>query len=127
MRLHHHRKKKGFTLVEVVISLLVLTIGIVGVIALLPVCLRAGKQATDMTQAAFFAQDKLEELKRDGYDALPSVPEEGSCSNSVFSYKVEVGGVIDPPGNLKEVKVTISWGEGNKNYEKDFTTLITKY
>ena len=122
----NHRRKRAFTLIEVVIALLVLTIGIVGVLTVLPVALKASKRAANMIQAPFFAQEKLEELKRDGYDALANEAET-ACTNPKFSYKVEVGSEMSPPGNLKQVTVTISWSEGNQDYDEEFTTLITKY
>lgn len=115
----------GFTLIEVVIALLVLTVGIVGVLTVLPVALKASKRAMNMIQAPFFAQEKLEELKRDGYDALQEITET-ACSNPKFSYTVDVVDEASPP-NLRKVTVTISWSEGNQDYDEEFTTLITKY
>lgn len=116
---------KGFTLIEIVISLLILVVGVVGVITLLSVGLKVSKRAMDITQATLFAEAKMEELKLNGYDSLES--DTGTCSNPNFSWQVVVGSEINPPGNLKQVAVTISWTEGNQNYAETFTTLITKY
>ena len=51
--------KNGFTLLEVTISLLLLTIGIVGFIHLMGVGLQSSKRAGDITEASFLCQKEM--------------------------------------------------------------------
>ena len=51
--------KTGFTLLEVTISLLLLTIGIVGFIHLMGVGLQSSKRAGDITEASFLCQKEM--------------------------------------------------------------------
>jgi len=58
----------GFTLVEVALSLLVLSIGLLAVMGLLPDGLRANKRAIDDTAAAMFAEEAM-----NGFKALADI------------------------------------------------------
>lgn len=51
-----YRRTRGFSLLEVVIALGVITVGIVGVLAVFPTALQTGHSAQDETRAAHIAQ-----------------------------------------------------------------------
>lgn len=63
-------RKKGFTLIEITISLLILAIGLVGILALFPVGFDASGRAASITEATFLAQELIEDLKRCGYSVF---------------------------------------------------------
>lgn len=52
-------KRKGFTLVEIALALLVISIGLLALFGLFPVGLEANKAALDETRAALFAEEVL--------------------------------------------------------------------
>ncbi|MCX7717949.1 MAG: prepilin-type N-terminal cleavage/methylation domain-containing protein [Candidatus Sumerlaeaceae bacterium] len=56
---------RGFTLLEVLVSLTILLVGIVPIVFLLPNTLRGRQEAQLETQAAVLAQQKAEEIRRD--------------------------------------------------------------
>ncbi|MFH0793011.1 MAG: hypothetical protein V2A74_03150 [bacterium] len=56
---------KGYSLVEVVVSLAILLAGIVSIMAVFPWSLRAHQQAADVSAATLLAQKKAEEIRRD--------------------------------------------------------------
>lgn len=60
----------GLTLVEVMISLVVLLVAALGVAAAFPVGLVASRQGEDITRAAHLAQEKIEQLRAVGYGTL---------------------------------------------------------
>jgi len=60
-----NRRRKGFSLVEVLVSLAVLLIGIVAIIFFFPQSLWSARRAEDRTKAAVLAQLKAEEIRRD--------------------------------------------------------------
>lgn len=62
LRSHHRR---GYSLVEVVVAVMILLIGIVGVVEFIPPSLRAASESTLRGRAALLAQERLEELRRD--------------------------------------------------------------
>lgn len=52
-------KKNGFTLVEIALSILVLSVGLLSIFSLFPAGLKLNKEAIDETQAALFAEEVL--------------------------------------------------------------------
>ena len=56
------RGQKGFTLIEVLVSLLILAIGCLSVIIMFTVSIKTNKNSTDRVNAYSLAQRKLEEL-----------------------------------------------------------------
>jgi len=59
----------GFTLVEVVLAIAVISIGIIAILGLLPNALQSGRDAADNTLAATVAQDTFNILRSYPFDA----------------------------------------------------------
>lgn len=116
------KKLKGFTLLEVVIALTIFAIGLVGLLSLFPVAFHSSKRASDLTEATIYAQKKMEELKRDGYDNLPA---DGTTGNfdSRFSWRIDRTNLST---GLDEIKLTVIWTEGGKHFSEEFVTYIAR-
>ena len=56
------QESKGFTLIEIVVALGILTIGIVSVLSLFPVGLDSGRKAKDYTDASLLATYKMADI-----------------------------------------------------------------
>jgi len=56
-------KKRGFTLIEILISLFILAVGIIVLLNLFPMGLAALNYSRKIGEVSFLAQKKLEELK----------------------------------------------------------------
>jgi prepilin-type N-terminal cleavage/methylation domain-containing protein len=68
MRIATHNglgRTRGFSLLEVLVSLAILMAGVVAILFLFPNTLRAGSEAALHTEAALLAQMKAEEIRRD--------------------------------------------------------------
>ena len=63
MKKSYGRKEKGFTLVEVLVALLILTIGILGFAALQVTALRGGSSSHLRSQAVLVAYDVMDRLR----------------------------------------------------------------
>lgn len=63
----------GFTLIEVIIALFVLTVAILGVLAMQGAAINGNSVASQMTQAATFGGDRLETLMTLPYDDINSL------------------------------------------------------
>lgn len=61
---------KGFTFIEILVSIAVITIALVAVIQLFPVGSKVGKNAEQNSSAITLAQAKMEELIAENYDDL---------------------------------------------------------
>lgn len=125
------RGSKGFSLLEIVIALVLLTVGLVGVLYLFPVGLRASGRAGLMSKAAFFAQRKLEDIKREGYD-FHSTPglRSGVFSDDKFSWEEKVENPLvegEPPEvALRKIILTVQWVEEGAKRSEDFVTYIVQ-
>jgi len=120
----------GFTLVEVILAALILSLGLLAVVRVLPVGLKAQKRAEEMTLAYLVAREMIEEVRLVGYEALVS----GTRSGSTEGIRVpkEEGGYpgcqwrvywnnTDTPG-LAEVRVVVlsrRSGSGSTMVDRD--------
>jgi len=114
---------KGFTLIEIVISLGILLIGILAVLALFPVGFDSASRSADLTKATIFAQDKMEEIKRVGYGASGVSPTSGAFSDPRFNYVVTVS-TAGLPANCQQVTLTVSWNYKQRTLNENFVTII---
>jgi prepilin-type N-terminal cleavage/methylation domain-containing protein len=62
--LRNSRRQRGFTLIETMVSILVLTIGLVGTAALMSQSVDMGAHARYVSTAALLASEKMEDLSR---------------------------------------------------------------
>ena len=69
---------EGFTLVEVLISMVVLTVGLVGIAALLAITTQMHIGARESARSTRLAQDKFDDLMKLNFDADPEVAVGGS-------------------------------------------------
>ncbi len=118
MRTHRpHRDERGLSLLELMVALVVLSIGLITVSALFPAGSRGQTQDRLMTSANFYAQQKLEELNNltwsDPALAVGRHPT-GTAFESVgpdgnFERTYEVTAMAAPLDNLKKVVVTVQY------------------
>ena len=100
---------KGFTLIEVLVAMVILSVGLLGTAALITGIINSNKLSNRITTATVLAQDKMEEIKRIGYS---SENEPRAVLSSPYNnYEREVTGldVESPASNMKTVTVTVYW------------------
>lgn len=123
---------KGFSLLELIIAIAVLAIGLVGVLQIFPIGLKASQHAGMITKASFLAQNKIEDVKLAGFEAITELPpkiplsgRDGDLEWDIKIHDVELEGV-EPDSDIRKITVTITWPEGNTTRSKDFITYVTK-
>lgn len=124
--------KTGFSLLELIIAIAVLAVGLVGVLQIFPIGLRASHTAGMMTKAAFLAQNKIEDVKLAGFDAIaelpPKIPLSGKDGD--FEWNVRIDDVnlegVEDPSEMRKVTVILTWPERNTTRSKEFITYVTK-
>ena len=110
----------GFTLIEVFIAIVILTVGLLGTAALTTGVVRGNLSGKNLTTATAIAQSCFEENRRVGYSSAGSMPAGGSNSCVTGNATVTLGGVaytrnlaIDTSvSNVKTLTVTVTWSEG---------------
>jgi type IV pilus assembly protein PilV len=102
----------AFTLIEVMIGIVILTIVSLGLVSLTVSIIRGNAFSHRMTAATTLAQDKLEQVKRLGYaHAATAAGTEsyGSIANFSGFKRVTVIESDTSATNVKTVTVTVSW------------------
>lgn len=128
---------KGFTLIETMVALLVITIGLVVVLQIFPVGLSVEKLSQMETQAVFAAQDKIEEMsvKSFGELSVGTVVENSlTPPYEKFSRETKITNVdanlqeVGYATGLKKAEVKVLWKSPLKaaNKETKLSILFTE-
>ena len=101
-------KQSGFSLTEVLASLTILLIGILALVSLFPQGMKSAKVAEDLTVAAFLAQQKAEDIKREEF-LWPAGTNAGPTQFPLepnFRWQVSV---VAAGGTDRLVTITVLW------------------
>ena len=108
---------RGFTLIEVLVVIVVLTIGLLGTAGLTTGIIRGNFFSKNITSATVIAQTQLEAVQNKGYlgatttnfpSAVQAVPMDG------LNYgRRTIITDNSPATNMKTISVTVSWTEAN--------------
>jgi prepilin-type N-terminal cleavage/methylation domain-containing protein len=113
-------EESGFTFIEMLTALVLLTIGLLGTAVLTTGVVRGNVAARNVTTATAIAQSCFEENRRVGYSSAGSVPSGGANNCITGNATVVSGGVtftrnlaIDTSvTNIKTLTVILTWSEG---------------
>ena len=107
----------GFTLIEVLIAMAILTIGLLAVATMQVSAIHGNKTGNEISRATFLAQDKLEELKT---STNTTGEPGGSDQTGIFNRSWQIG----PSGtNSRSVTVTVSWVVGGNSHSVALNTI----
>ena len=119
-------KPKGFTLIEVAAGLIILAIGLLAIAAMQITSTTGGYFSSHLTQATFFAQDKLEYLKNLSYsdsNLSSGQHNEGILPGTIFSRQYHI---VEDAGNpMKTITVTVLWTDRG-NHSLSLSTMRAK-
>jgi len=114
----------GYSLLEVLIGMAILTIGMLATSALAIGIINGNSVSKHVSTAAVLAQEKIESIRETGYSGLPSsdwAETETDISYTIgeetVSYdgytRTTVGQVDTPMTDMKTVTVSVSWNSGS--------------
>ena len=99
----------GFTLMEVLVAMVILTVGLLGTAALIIGIINSNKLSNRISTATILAQDKMEDIKSVVYSNAVSETR-AFLPSPDDKYEREVTVVDDSPAaNMKTVTVTVYW------------------
>ena len=118
----HARREGGFTVVEVLVAIVVLSITLMALGPIMAGITRGNRYGQHVTSASARVQEKIEELKSRPYAEIENGSDVLTAPGMTRTWKV----VSEPvEGALKEVDVSVSWKEpGNKTRTVSVKTYI---
>jgi Tfp pilus assembly protein PilV len=124
------KKERGFMLVELMIALLVLTIGILGMMSMQVKGIQTNSSARRITQSAVIGADHFEKLMGLPYDTAESEDDllapDSNHTRVDGRYTIEwtVSSINTPIRNVKTINVTVSTQEAGQ--ERSITYVYYK-
>jgi len=123
------RFRKGFTLIEVMLSILILAIVMIGGAAFFLYGSSQIRMSKHSRLALELAGEKIEELRAVGFSGLADETENGlPLGNFTAVRQTKVVGIDEDKDGIvdyKKVTVTVSWNEGSTPEAVVLVTLIT--
>jgi prepilin-type N-terminal cleavage/methylation domain-containing protein len=117
--------EEGFTLIEIMIALVVMSIGLTALAAVQISAIRGNAFSKRMTTAMSIADGKMEQIKNGLYASIISESAtQVTQSNMNFTRQVTI--TNGPLANTKTVNVTVSWSEGSKSHTVPITTIVSQ-
>ena len=126
------RPATGFTLVEVVIALVILSVGLVATMTMFPVGLKAGRRSTAATEVAIVAGRVLEQVHVAGYNGMTADPPQVSLSGREGRYHYEMAVTepslegIEPSAAVRRIDLTIDWQDEGTTQRETFVTYVAR-
>lgn len=121
------KKNKGLLLFEVMLTIIILSVGLTLILRSFYSSLNATKIAQYYTTAALLIEDKMWELENEGVVAV-DLDQEGqfSAPDQQFNWYLETKDkeVQEQNGKLNEVKLSVWWQEGKRKGNIFVTTYL---
>ena len=120
----------GFTLIEILLAIAVISIGMFAVMSSITMVIKGNMHSRKSTIATTLAIDKIEDLKRLGYNtvlidyASPVTEDYGSIPVYVSHKRVTTVFADSPGANTLTGSVTVSWTPGSSSVT--FVTILAK-
>ena len=129
-RIAKKRGQAGFTLIEVLVAMIILAIGILGLAPMLVISMQGNQFSREVSEAAYLAQDRIEQLKNQGL--ISPIPFTETSYNLNGDYDRSV--VVDDqtmdntiPAGVYRMTVTISWvDKEGKNHSTSYVSYKAK-
>jgi len=114
--LNEAKDRRGFTLIELIVSITILAIVIVPTLGLFSAAFKNNRYAKEKLVAIALAQGRIEELKAMNYQNL--IGQEGTTAVEKDGTKYSIITIIEPinegeqGAELLDIKVIVSWADG---------------
>lgn len=129
--------QKGFSIAEVMVAVMIFSIGILSVVEVFPLYHKMSRLAEKSSTAVFLAQEKIEaifslpysEITVGQYEIRHRIENDGRFSN--YERKTDVSFVDGSYNNsnsdlgLKKITTTVYWNEAGLEKSEKLTTLIS--
>ena len=120
---------RGFTLVEILVAIVILSIGLLAMAGLTTGVIRGNALSNRMTTAIMLAQEKMEDIRRLGYAGTPTankttMEDYGTIANHAPYKRSIFTNVGSPAPGMKRITVTVYWG--SDAHTASLTTILAE-
>jgi type IV pilus assembly protein PilV len=119
-------KSKGFSLIEILIALVILSISLLALAGLMVTTTKNNSFGAHMTEAATFAQDQLENLRTSPWVNVVTNHDTRLGFDNFTQYTrnwTVVPNVAAPNDTVKEITITITWND-TTSHSVSFRSVI---
>ncbi|MDD5505344.1 MAG: prepilin-type N-terminal cleavage/methylation domain-containing protein [Candidatus Omnitrophica bacterium] len=121
------KKSRGFTLIEIMISIAILSLGLIFVLQGLTHCLSILRISQNNLEASLLAEDKMAELeiaiKQEPDKLSKDTSGESRSGNIEFKWEIRLSPDQEYE-ELNEVKAAVYWREGRRTGSSVFNTYL---
>lgn len=118
-------QRSGFTLLEIMIALAIVSVAMVSLLALANRSIGVHERLQRITTATLLAQQKMAETEvtaRNGI--LGNAESQGVFTGSYTAYRWQIAYEDTPLPSVQRVTVTVLWGDEERNELVDLTSFI---
>lgn len=116
---------RGFTLLEMLVTIVVLTVGIVAVLEMMGLAMFADTNTENSVIAYYLAQEEMEEIKdAASYAAIDGFAQAQTAMTGDFA---DFDKEVTVSGNPKQVNVIITWDVKGEEQSVDLVSLFANY
>jgi general secretion pathway protein I len=120
---HCTSRSGGFTLIEVIVAIAILSISLVMVMQLFSGGLRASRASCDYTRAVVHAKDKMEELSVEPVQDSGEFEDGFAWESDVQPYEELNKELEESDYNMLKIKVKVSWS--NRAHKQKSVELVS--
>lgn len=132
---HRRRRDRGFTLVELMMSMGLSTVGLMGLMTMQGISVKGNMASRNFAEATGIAQERVEQAQTVSYALLPSLdttsapetvgPSPGSpAAQKVYARTTTVA--VDGANNVTTVTVSVSWADVDSNARSHSVQLVSR-
>ncbi len=121
------KSQKGFTLLEVLITMAVLGIGILGSAGMAAHVIRGSEKSIDLTAATIMGQAVLEQYRTDGYFTVEALASPIVNVAAPYTTTTTITPAT-PNANMVTVGVVVTWNKdvNDVNHAVSFDTILSR-
>ena len=124
------RNQKGFTLLEIMVAMAILTIALLSLVSVTVMVIKGNSFSKTMTTATTLAKDKLEQLKDTAYGSSSGYSSLGGGADTVGVIYTRTWTVPDPdnppPPNMQTIRVMVQWNWQGAPHNVTLRTLVAE-